>query len=1151
MGRRRHRSKSKFENDSRSKKIFHQSTYHQETQEHVSDFQTNHRQRVFPTDQGLNRCFEQEPHASVSNSNTSPIYKEETPTSVSPITQDLIPSPEPLFEGPLPVPDSALLHQRKNSMGNYLLAAAKQHHPSSKFRDTSFYETNDQKHQQEDRFQESPNAFTDHSPPMDKSSRNRPDFSKPIQETDELDKQKAPQTFRQASDNLKIEKAPEDSPQLVQTVPSPEHFLPLQKKDTLPETIPDQSLPTIQNVSPKPKDNGIVLEHRVEKPECSIAEREVNYTHRKTKEVPAKRNAAQQAAIKNRQQRLFREKDQNEPNLSAKKQENSIDFSAASAGRSQVSQKADSNIKSRGKQPDNAKPPICRKQSESIHSQAKDENISDHDTLSGKDTTRSNPSSAKRRKKAKTDKKQKSKNSKPKSRLQFTPEEEFGKPSMTSMAKSCSRKTTGFTTGTAAIVIHGKLHEEEQDNVAVEAAHKSELLAEQSIREMKNLRKSSRLREQKVQHQKESILHQSANEAEKMFHMGEPAQKQKSTTKKSLLNRFFQKQQNKRKAAQSAKAAKEGTNTAEKATKSTASTVERSAVAVREFFVTHKKGGLVLVSLLLLFVFLLTQLQSCSVIASQTLGAITASSWPAEDSEITQADMYYTQLEADLQHKIDTVKSRHSGCDEYNYNLGEIGHDPVILISYLCAKYGSFTFNREIKQELNTLFALQYQLTEEVVNETRTITKMVRVGESLGNVVTSGYCNCSICCGQWSGGPTASGVYPQAAHTIAVDASNPFVPMGTKVVMNGVEYTVEDTGNFDQYGVQFDVYYDNHSAASAHGHQTWEAFIADDNGSQEVEVTTTENVKVCYVTLISKNLQFIVTSRMNTDQKGRYDIYTSSRGNRQFLGSPFDYNWHGNISSYFGYRISPNTGNIELHKGLDIAMPEGTEILSVQNGTVQTAGYSNSYGNYIVIKNDKGYETLYAHCKTLRVSPGQEVQSGDVIATVGSTGNSTGNHLHIEFLYKGDYYNPYFYLNTGSESIYGGGEPLTTEKARRLFEEAEKYLGMPYVWGGSSPSTGFDCSGFVSYVFTNSGVYNMGRLTAQGIYDICTPISAAEAQPGDIIFFKGTYDTPGVSHVGIYAGNGQMIHCGDPIQYTSIETSYWQSHFYSFGRVGD
>ena len=109
---------------------------------------------------------------------------------------------------------------------------------------------------------------------------------------------------------------------------------------------------------------------------------------------------------------------------------------------------------------------------------------------------------------------------------------------------------------------------------------------------------------------------------------------------------------------------------------------------------------------------------------------------------------------------------------------------------------------------------------------------------------------------------------------------------------------------------------------------------------------------------------------------------------------------------------------------------------------------------------------------------------------------------------------------------------------------------MAYVWGGSSPSTGFDCSGFVSYVFTNSGVYNMGRLTAQGIYNICAPVSPSDAQPGDIIFFTGTYETTGVSHVGIYVGNGQMIHCGDPIQYTSINTAYWQSHFYAFGRIG-
>ena len=125
---------------------------------------------------------------------------------------------------------------------------------------------------------------------------------------------------------------------------------------------------------------------------------------------------------------------------------------------------------------------------------------------------------------------------------------------------------------------------------------------------------------------------------------------------------------------------------------------------------------------------------------------------------------------------------------------------------------------------------------------------------------------------------------------------------------------------------------------------------------------------------------------------------------------------------------------------------------------------------------------------------------------------------------------------------------LSDEKFATLLTEAEKYLGYPYVWGGSNPSTSFDCSGFVSYVLTNSGLVNTGRLGAQGLYNVCTPVSSSDAQPGDLVFFVGTYDTPGVSHVGIYVGDGVMLHCGDPIQYSSINTSYWQSHFYAFGR---
>ena len=125
---------------------------------------------------------------------------------------------------------------------------------------------------------------------------------------------------------------------------------------------------------------------------------------------------------------------------------------------------------------------------------------------------------------------------------------------------------------------------------------------------------------------------------------------------------------------------------------------------------------------------------------------------------------------------------------------------------------------------------------------------------------------------------------------------------------------------------------------------------------------------------------------------------------------------------------------------------------------------------------------------------------------------------------------------------------LEDETFAALITEAEKYIGYPYVWGGSNPNTSFDCSGFVSWVLTQSGVCNTGRLGAQGLYNISTPVSSASARPGDLIFFVGTYDTPGVSHVGIYVGGGKMLHCGDPIQYADINTSYWQSHFYAFGR---
>ncbi len=142
------------------------------------------------------------------------------------------------------------------------------------------------------------------------------------------------------------------------------------------------------------------------------------------------------------------------------------------------------------------------------------------------------------------------------------------------------------------------------------------------------------------------------------------------------------------------------------------------------------------------------------------------------------------------------------------------------------------------------------------------------------------------------------------------------------------------------------------------------------------------------------------------------------------------------------------------------------------------------------------------------------------------------------------------YYNTEYEDYEIPPEALADEQFVSIIEEAENYLGYPYVWGGSTPSTSFDCSGFVSYIYNNCGLHwNFGRLGAEGLRNMCAFVSPANAKPGDLIFFEGTYDTTGASHVGIYVGDNRMIHCGDPIQYARIDTSYWQSHFLQYGRL--
>ena len=337
--------------------------------------------------------------------------------------------------------------------------------------------------------------------------------------------------------------------------------------------------------------------------------------------------------------------------------------------------------------------------------------------------------------------------------------------------------------------------------------------------------------------------------------------------------------------------------------------------------------------------------------------------------------------------------------------------------------------------------------------------------------------------------------------------------------------------------------------------------VTDPETGEETEEEYT--VTILEVTLTATDLGVVVAGHMNEEQKEIYALYNETHGLTQQFYTLLNLYWYSYVSSYYGYRINLVTGQEQFHRGVDIAVPTGTTVLAAMDGTVTTATYDASYGNYVVIEDSNGYCTKYAHMDTLSVSAGQTVTHGTTIGTTGNTGSSTGSHLHIECLYNGEYYNPLFYFDVGEGTLYGespggGGSPgnvippdsYDDATVQALMEEAARYLGYPYVWGGSSPSTSFDCSGFVCWVFTNSGVHNLSRTTAQGIYDQCTPVSAADAKAGDIIFFTGTYNSPGpVSHVGIYCGNGVMIHCGDPIKYASINTPYWQSHFYSFGRL--
>jgi len=585
---------------------------------------------------------------------------------------------------------------------------------------------------------------------------------------------------------------------------------------------------------------------------------------------------------------------------------------------------------------------------------------------------------------------------------------------------------------------HSKLYQVEHENVGVKAAHRTEMAVEGGIRSALHFRKTAPYRRVEKLERKA---------AKKSIHLAyQKALAENPKLQSNVLSRMWQKRKIKKDYAKAAREAQK----AAKQVKRTGTVITNAGKALISIVTRHPMASATVVLVALLLFALMSLIGAFGGLSSGGLGGILTASYLAEDVDIDNAELAYTEWETDLQEQIANIESTRGGYDEYRYNVAEISHNPFELMAYLTVKDQNFSYPA-IESDLRALFGEQYRLTFTPTSETR--------------------------------------------YADPTDA--------------------DDDGDYEPY--------------------EW---------------------KILTVTLTAHSFSDVAASHLSGSQLAHYALLLQTKGSRQYVGNPFDINWLPYVTSYYGYRIHPISGVKDLHRGVDIGLSAGTEIKSGQDGTVTFAGNSGDYGNVVVIENGKGISTKYAHCERLLVTAGQTVKMGDVIATVGSTGNSTGAHLHLEVLKDGQYLNPIYFADTGSFKItpdYSNpGTAMGNGTYVALIAEAEKYLGFPYVWGGSNPSTSFDCSGYVSWVLTHSGVKNTGRQTAQGLYNLSTPVSPADARPGDLIFFTGTYSTPNpVTHVGIFVGGTprRMIHCGDPIQYTSIETAYWQNHFYAFGRI--
>ena len=647
--------------------------------------------------------------------------------------------------------------------------------------------------------------------------------------------------------------------------------------------------------------------------------------------------------------------------------------------------------------------------------------------------------------------------------------------------------------------IHEKIYEVEHENAGTEAAHKTELAVEGRIRTtsrfVKHRTRSRPARRVKALSRKSAKA--KANHAYNQLLHDNP------DLKKKTLSRFYHKQRLKMQYATQAKQAAHGT-------KHGGTIIAKTVTKLKTATVTLVKSNPKVWLILLLLAMLIMILQSCVVlmttVGSGLGGIVGGTSYLAEDTDIDDVTVLYTRWETELHYRIIHAERDNPWYDEYRFSIDDISHNPFELVAFLTAVYHDFTY-AEAWNTLYEIFNEQYQL--EFISEVEIRTR-IETRTSL-----------------WE----------------------------------------DDEGNTHTYTYTVVVEYE------------W---------------------LILNIILTSQSFSDVTLSRMDAEQTDHFHVLMLTKGNRQYLQSPFSFNWLPYVTSLYGYRISPfGGGTIERHWGLDIGLPEGTPILSGQDGRVVFAAYAGGYGFLIVIDDGEGLVSRYAHCSILYVRVGDVVSAGDMIARVGSTGQSTGAHLHLEIVKNGRHLNPLIFTVTNhhltlptstaltdyitvavpltvaansrpSAPIYisipiitNHNPPITTFTAyeatqappmsAELFDmlivEAESHLGTPYVFGANGPDA-FDCSSFVCWVFTYSGVYHLPRTTAQGIFDRSTPIPREIMQSGDLVFFTGTFSTTRtVTHVGIYVNDGVMIHAGSPVEFTSMNTPFWERHFYSAGRL--